>query len=209
MSWVGAAGVKATAGVGVVDFAADRRGAASGESAVLVSGLKVSAHRRRDSVGVDGEHRPGDRVGDEPLPRGRRPGEEPCGRGVDGGASDEVAGFVRTREREGGDDDLDAGPDRAERPCDGVAGVVEGGRAREEEVGENVGTDLVGGPGVGGDHFAPVASVHLAAGRVTFTTCPGRSIRTVAAGVDDRPRHLGQPIVHALDDRRRQRRDQI
>ena len=113
--------------VGVVDFAADRRGAASGESAVLVSGLQVSAHRRRDPVRIHGEHGAGDRVGDEPLPRGRRPGEQPCGGRVDGGAPDEVARLVRTRQGEGGDDDLDACADRADPRATDAPGVARSG----------------------------------------------------------------------------------
>ena len=171
----------------VVDFGADGGDAASGESTVLVAGAQVAAQRMRHPVGVDGEHCVGDRVGDEAFPRGGVAGEAPGGGRVDGGASDEVARHLGAGQRERGDDDLHVGADRTQRAGGRVACVVEGWGAGEEQVGEDVGSDLVDGSTVGVDDVAGA-----------FGAC-----------VDDRAGLAGEPVVDAFGDHGGHRGDDV
>ena len=135
---------------GVVDLAADRSPAASGEPAVLVASAEKVALRERGPVPVDGHKGPVDGVGEHPRPRWGVPGQAPGGVRIDRRPADKVRGaVVGAEEGEGGDDDLHLRADRAEPAgCVAGAGRVDRWAAGEEEVGEDVGTDLIDTAGV-------------------------------------------------------------
>ena len=69
MGEVGERGGAAERGIdGVIDLGADRRSAASGESAVLVASAQEAALRPRHAVPVDGHDRAVDGVGEHARP---------------------------------------------------------------------------------------------------------------------------------------------
>ncbi len=178
--------------VGVVDLAADRGDAASGEPAVLIPGLQEPSHRGWHAVRVGRDGDAGGGVVEQAFPDVRRPGEKAGGRGVNRGSAREIARpVVRTGEGRGGHKNLHPRADRAEGPGGRVARVIQRRGACEQQVGEHVGPDLIGRSCICRDNVGVLAG------------------STLMPGVDDRPCLLRQPVVDPLRDHRREGRDQV
>ncbi|GGM63635.1 hypothetical protein GCM10010489_39010 [Microbacterium saperdae] len=136
----------------VVDLAAVHRHAASGESAVLIAGAEEPPHALGRCVGIGlGDHALG--IEEESAPAGVASGQVAGDIGVEWTVAVELGdSIVDARESGGRDRDLNARLDVVEPAAVRLARI-----RGEQEVGEEIGTDLIDRAGVGGDVLDVVA----------------------------------------------------
>ncbi len=131
-------------------------------------------------------------MGEDPVPPRCLRGEHAGRFGIDGGVSDEECALVGVGdalldERHDRDGDLDGGADRSEV---GGAAVVAGGCGGEEQVAENVGTNLV-----------RRANIKAVGGlRLPASARVGSRVRSVPPRVNHGSCHFAEAVVDAMRD---------
>ena len=190
----------------VVDIAGARGKTARRESAPLIPRPEMSLQLIARSISVDGEQRSADRMGQDPIPSDRRPGDSARGLGVDRAATVELGRWqvcvrsARVHQRHDRHGHFHACADGTEER---ILRVVPGRCAREHEICEQISAQLI-------DRAVDDGLVgRIEGGEVGGAVGCSASIRRLpllrGTGVlfAHVVRHLRQAVVHAMDERRR------